>query len=197
MIQETQKQLPLLFSYLWALLRNPVKEIQNLPEIRWPTLIAFQFCLSSISVILANVLSPYGISFFNIIVSLVIAIVATGLVSLFFYYFFLILYNRELSFIRIFTLVLFAHLPFAIFHLGAAFFPPADLIGLAISALLMMVGLVDNFHIPKRLAARLMVILYAVFFIYWVGHLITMREHSKTSVPQGLDQMEKEIKNIQ
>ncbi len=193
MIEDTKKELPSLFGYLWDLVRNPVQEIQNLPSIKWQTLVAFQFCLSLISVVISNLLAPFAISITNVLISLVVAMLATGLVSLFFYYFFLILYSRTLEFIKIFTLVLFAHIPFAIFHLAAYFFPPADLIGLAISALLMVVGLVENFQIPRKLATQLMVACYSVFFIYWAVHLITLHQHRESSVPQDLDKIEKEV----
>lgn len=195
MIEDTTKELPSLFNYLWTFVRNPVQEIKTLPKIQWPTLVAFQFCLSLISVVISNLLAPFTITFVNVLVSLVIAMVATGLVSLFFYYFFLVLYNRQLSFIKIFTLVLFAHIPFAIFHLGAYFFPPTDLIGLAISALLMIVGLVENFDVPRKLATQLMVALYSIFFVYWVAHLIALKEHQDTSMPQDLDKIEREVKD--
>ncbi len=196
MIEDTKNELPTLFGYLWELVRNPVQEIKKLPEIQWPTLIAFQFCLSLMSVVVSNLLAPFAISLTNVLISLVIAILATGLVSLFFYYFFLILYSRKLDFIKVFTLVLFAHIPFAIFHLAAYFFPPADLIGLAISALLMVVGLVENFQVPRKLATQLMIACYSIFFIYWAAQLITMREQHQNSAPQDLDQIEKEVKDF-
>lgn len=196
MIEDTKNELPTLFTYLWDLVRNPVQEIKKLPEIQWPTLVAFQFCLSLISVVVSNLLAPFAISITNVLISLIIAILATGLVSLFFYYFFLVLYGRKLDFIKIFTLVLFAHIPFAIFHLAAYFFPPADLIGLGISAILMIVGLVENFQVPRKLAQNLMIACYSVFFIYWAVHLITMREHYQESAPQDLDQIEKEVKDF-
>lgn len=190
---ETKNELQTLFSYLFALVRNPVQEIQNLPEIRWKTLIIFQFCLNIISVVLSNVLAPYAISMVNITISVVASVLALTLSSLFFYYFFLILYNRQLPFIKIFSLVLFANIPFVIFHIAAFFFPPADLIGLAISALLMVVGLVENFQVPKKLATQLIIGLYFIFFLYWAGNLIVSRDHSESSLPQDLDKIEKEV----
>jgi hypothetical protein len=195
MINETGKELPSLFTYLWALVKNPIEEIKRIPSIEWPTLLIFQFCLSFISVVVSNLLAPFTISLINVMVSLVVAILATGLVSLFFYYFFLLLYSRQMEFIKIFTLVLFAHIPFAIFHLGAYFFPPADLIGLAISALLMVVGLVENFSVPRKLATQLMIGCYSLFFIYWAVHLITMRQHQESTLPQDLDKIEQEIRD--
>lgn len=193
---ETTSQLQTLFKYLASLVRNPVQEIQRIPDIQWKTLIIFQFCLSFISVGISNLLAPFAISFTNVLISLAASSIAIALASLFFYYFFLILYNQKLSFIKIFSLVLFAHIPFAVFHLASFFFPPADLIGLGISGLLMIIGLVENFSIPKKLATRLIISLYAVLSIYWVIHLITMREFAQTSNPQDLDKIEKEVNDF-
>lgn len=195
MQEKVSEELPSLFQYLWALLKNPVQEIQNIPKINWPTLVIFQFCLSLVSVVVSNLLAPFAISFTNVLISLIIALLATALVTLFLYYFFLILFQRQLSFISIFTLVLFAHIPFAIFHLAAYFFPPVDLIGLGISALLMVIGLVENFNLPRKICIRLMISLYAVFFVYWSISLVTSRNHREDSKPKSLDRLEQEVQD--
>lgn len=192
-MKQTRSQLQTLFQYLVALVKNPVQQIRTLPTIDWKTLIIFQFCLSLTSVILSNLLAPFAISILNVLVSLAAAVVATALVSLFFYYFFQILYNRTLDFIRVFTLVLFAHIPFAIFHLAAYFFPPADLIGIGLSAVLMIIGLVENFEIPKKVAIRLMIGVYSIFLIYWITQLILSPYGNLITEPQDLDLLEKEI----
>lgn len=181
------------FKYLWALIKNPVKEIQNLPEMSWKNLLIFQFCLSSLSVVISNLLAPFAISILHILLSVFMAMTATALASLFFYYFFLIIYNQQFHFIKIFTLVLFAHIPFAVFHLGAYFFPPSDLIGIAISGLLMIVGLVENFRVPRRLATRLMIGLYLIFVVYWVINLIYISTRPSHVAPKDLDVIEKEV----
>lgn len=196
MIEDTQKELPKLFSYLIALAKNPAEEIKTLPQIKWPTLLAFQFCLSLTSAVFSALLAPYSITVFNVLASLGAALVATGLVSLFFYYFFLLLYERQLPFIKVFTLVLFAHIPFAIFHLAAAFFPPAELIGLGISGILMVVGLVENFDIPKRLALKLMAICYSVFLVFWIAQMITRQDQLEDAQPKSLDKIEKEVQQF-
>lgn len=193
---ETKEELQSLFSYLASLLRNPVQNIKTLPHIQWKTLIIFQFCLCAFSVVFSNLLAPYAISFTSILISLVSSVLALSLSSLFFYYFFIILYNRELSFIKIFTLVLFAHIPFAIFHLAGNIFPPADIIGIGVSGLLMIIGLSENFDIPKKLSCQLMLALYSIFIIYWVVQIIAFREVQEMSLPQHLDKIEREVQNI-
>ncbi|MCB0378851.1 MAG: hypothetical protein KDD33_10185 [Bdellovibrionales bacterium] len=192
---ETKNELQTLFGYLVSLIRNPVKEIQSLPEISLKTLIIFQFCLSFLSVVISNLLAPYAISMVQVLVSLIIAVSALTLSSLFFYYFFLIIYNTPLSFVKIFTLVLFSHIPFAIFHLASYYFPPVDLIGLGISSLLMIIGMVENFRVPKKLATKLMMGLYALFFVYWVMQTIHHYQFSKMTPPQDMDSIEKELKD--
>ena len=193
---ETKKELTSLFSYLVSLVRNPVQEIKSLPSIHWKTLIIFQFCLCALSVVFSNLLAPYAISFTNIMIALVSSVLALSLSSLFFYYFFLILYNKEISFVKIFTLVLFSHIPFAIFHLASNIFPPADLVGLGISGILMIIGLVENFDIPKKLSIQLMLSLYSIFIIYWIVQMIAFREVHQMSLPQHLDAIEREVQNI-
>lgn len=193
MTENIKQEWTLLIQYMIRLVRNPIEGIKNLPEVQWTTLIILQFCLSFVSVILSNIFAPFAISLVNVIISLFSSIIATGLVALFFYYFFLFLYNQKFAFIKVFTLVLFSHIPFAIFHLAGYFFPPADLIGLGLSALLMIVGLVENFSVPKKLATQLMMACYAIFFIYWAMDLVTATQYNSSSQPQTLDQMEKEV----
>ena len=192
---DSKTELKQLFSYIIALVRDPVQQIKILPKVQWKSLILFQFCLCIFSVVFSNLLAPYAISIPHMIVALIASVVALSLVSLFFYYFFLILYNKTLVFKEIFTLVLFSHIPFAIFHLAAYIFPPADLIGLAISGLLMIVGLVENFSIPRKLSIQLMVSLYSIFFIYWVVQMIAFNKVSEMSLPQDLDKIEREVQS--
>ena len=192
--EETKRQLKVLFRYIVALVKHPLDEIKYLPDdVGWKALLIFQFCLSLVSVVFSNLLAPFAISVTHVIISLLSSLVAIALVSLFLYYFFLIVSQRILPFIKIFSLVLFSHIPFAIFHLASYFFPPSDLIGLGLSGVLMVIGLIENFEIEQRLASRLIIALYSVLLIYWSVHIFTVRKHLILSEPQDLDKMEKEL----
>lgn len=188
-------QIQVLLKYLKDFVRNPVQEIKRLPDVDWKTLVLFQFLLCFVSVGVSNLLAPFAISLVNVIISLAASILAIGLSALFFYYFFLILYDQTFEFIKIFSLVLFANIPFALFHLASAFFPPADLLGYGISGMLMIVGLSENFDVPRKLATRLVVAIYAILSVYWVIHMITIREYTREAAPQNLDQIEREIQD--
>ncbi len=193
-IEEIKKQLKGLFHYIIALVKHPLDEIKHLPEdVGWRALLVFQFCLSFFSVVFSNLLAPFAISVTHVIISLLTSLVAIALVSLFLYYFFLIIFHRTFPFIKIYSLVLFSHIPFAIFHLASYFFPPSDLIGLGLSGMLMVTGLIENFKIEQKLASRPIIILYLIILIYWSIHIFTVRKHLLLSKPQDLDKIEKEL----
>jgi hypothetical protein len=195
-MDDTTTQLQKLISYTKNLLRNPIQEIQNLPQIEWKTLIIFQFLLSLVSVVVAHLLAPFSVSFSNVLVSLFSSLLAMGLGSTFLFYYFLILYKKNLEFIKIFSLLLFAHIPFAIFHLASYFFPPADIIGLGISGILMIVGLTENFSVPKKLATQLIIVIYSLLSVFWIIQYIAFYQYSQSTDPQDLDKMEREVQDF-
>ncbi|MNL35100.1 Yip1 domain protein [compost metagenome] len=108
----------------------------------------------------------------GVIISPIVAIVTTGIGSLFFYYYFQVYEKRTLPLRKIFTLILFANIPFFIFQVGSEIIPPITLVGFAFTAMLMAVGLTENFQMDKRRALRLVGILFAIVFILWLANRI-------------------------
>ena len=192
---EKKDEIISLFKYLKDLVRNPVESIKRIPSIDFSSLLIFQFLLCAGSVVFSNLLAPYAINIGTIIITIIASFIGLSLTSLFFYYFFLILFGRELSFRSLFTLVLFAHIPFALFHLLYYYFPVADLMGMGFSAILMIVGLTENYNVPKKAATRLMSSLYAVFFIFWVFKTISVYNITEHAKPQNLDAIEREVQS--
>jgi hypothetical protein len=192
---ENKDEIISLFKYLKDLVRNPVESIKQIPSIKFSSLLIFQFFLCAFSVVLSNLLAPYAINIGQVIITIVASFIGLSLTSLFFYYFFLILFGRELSFRSLFTLVLFAHIPFALFHLLYYYFPVADLMGMGFSAILMIVGLVENYNIPRKAATRLLSSLYAMFFLFWIFKTISVYNVSEHSKPQNLDAIEREVQS--
>ena len=194
-IAETKEEVVSLFKYLKNFIKNPVLAIQKLPKIPYNSLLILQFLLCTISVVISNLLAPYAISLGHLVLSVAVSILALSFVTLFYYYFFLFFMKKELSFRKIFALVLFAHMPFAAFHLGAYLFPPVDIVGLAISCYLMIVGLIANFGIEKKKAQTLMISLYSLFFVAWLFKISYTIEMNQISSPQNLDQIEREVQS--
>ena len=145
--------------------------------------------------LISNLFSPYAINIFTLILSILTSIFGISILALALHYFFSVFCHRELSFQSLFTLVLFSYIPFAILHLFYYYFPAIDLIGIAISSCLMVVGLVENYQIAKKSAIKVMGSVCAIFVIGWVANRITRYEYEKHGRPQTLDSIEREVQS--
>ena len=167
---ETAKQV---FRYILDYLRHPVEKIKTLPDWSWAVLVITLVVLSMASGILTGLVPP---NFFRIlggvIISPIVGVVTTTVGALFIYYYFQVFEKRTCSLRRIFTLLIFANIPFFIFQVGSEIIPPITLVGFAFTALLMAVGLTENFQMDKRRALRLVTIMFAVVFIIWLWNRV-------------------------
>lgn len=159
--------------YITNYLRHPVEKIKTLPDWNWPLLMITLISMSIASGVLTGLVPP---NFFRImggvIISPIVGVVTTFIGALFIYYYFQVFEKRTCSLRRIFTLILFANIPFFIFQVGSEILPPITLVGFAFTALLMAVGLTENFQMEKRRALRLVTILFAIVFIIWLWNRI-------------------------
>lgn len=161
------------FNYIANYLRHPVEKIKHLPEWSWTVLLITVIVVSMVSGVITGLVPP---NFFRvmggIIISPLVGITTTFIGSLFIYYYFQVYEKRTCSLRKIFTLVLFANIPFFIFQVGSELIPPITLVGFAFTALLMAVGLTENFQMDKRRSIRLVTILFAIVFILWLWNRI-------------------------
>lgn len=159
--------------YIFNYLRNPVEKIKTLPDWSWSTLLVTLVGISMTSGILTGLVPP---NFFRlmggVIISPIVSVTTTGLGALFVYYYFQVYEKRTCSFRKLFTLLLFANIPFFIFQIGSELIPPISLVGFAFTALLLAVGLTENFQMEKRRSIRLVTILLAIVFILWLWNRI-------------------------
>lgn len=159
--------------YIIDYLRHPIEKIKNLPDWNWTVLIITLVVLSVGSGVLTGLVPP---NFFRvlggIVISPLVGLVTTMIGALFIYYYFQVFEKRTCSLRRIFTLILFANIPFFVFQVGSEVIPPITLVGFAFTALLMAVGLTENFQMEKRRALRLVTILFAIVFIIWLWNRI-------------------------
>lgn len=150
-------------------LRNPLMEIKTLPDWNWPVLLVTLIGIAMGSGLLMGLIPP---SFFRIIsgliVSPIVAVVTAFVSSLFIYYYFQVFEKRTCSLRKIFTLVIFANIPFFIFQSVAELVPPISLVGFAFTSLITAVGLTENFHLDKRRSLRLVTLLYGVVLLIWI-----------------------------
>lgn len=161
------------FNYIANYLRHPVEKIKHLPDWSWTVLLITVIVVSMVSGVITGLVPP---NFFRvmggIIISPLVGITTTFIGSLFIYYYFQVYEKRTCSLRKIFTLVLFANIPFFIFQVGSELIPPITLVGFAFTALLMAVGLTENFQMDKRRSIRLVTILFGIVFILWLWNRI-------------------------
>ena len=137
-----------IFLALQNYLKHPVQEIRKLPNWEWRRLIIAQVIVTMISGALAGLIhhSLFAV-FLNLIFMPTVTLITVFISSLFFFYTFQIFSERIIEFRLIFTAVFFANVPFFIFQIIMVFFPPILLVGLAFTALLLIVAFVDNFQL--------------------------------------------------
>lgn len=164
---------------LLRFIKNPVKEITLLPDWSWPQLIILNALIAVASGVLSGLIPP---NFYKIVGGLIISpfvsTVMNGLMSLFLYYYFQVFEYKTVSLRKLFTQTFFASIPFFIFQAGAELIPPISIVGFAFTALLMVVGLVENFQVDKKRAIKLMAAILSVVFIVWLWNRIDIARMS-------------------
>lgn len=155
--------------YLFEFAKNPIQEIKRLPNWTPKHVLLVHIVLSVGSGFLSGLISfkIYHI-FFGLLFFPVISTVLTLILTSFFYYYFQVFEKRSVSFLKLATLVVFANLPFYLFHAGANYVPPLTLLGLAFAGLLLIVGLSENFSLERKKAVKLVISLNAVIFLVWI-----------------------------
>ena len=150
-----QSLIPLLHE-LKVFLKQPVKEIRSAPDWSWQQILTVHvFIMPFLTAIMITIS------------------------TLFFYYIFQIFGDRIIHFRKLLTVVLLANIPFFIFQIMSGLFPPITLFGLGFSALLLIVGLIDNFQLPRKFVIKLIAGIYVLFFIIYASSRINDLEWGK------------------
>jgi hypothetical protein len=162
--------------------KHPIQEISHLPDWHWRTLIWVQVVLSMISGVLASLAHPnvFGI-IFGVVVNPIMSMMMVSLLTAFLYYYFQVVEKKTVSAAKLFALVVFASIPFFLFQIASAIIPPITLVGFAFSAMLLAVGLTENFVIEKKRAIRLAIILFGVVLLVWIINVATVGTSSVTA----------------
>ncbi len=149
-------------------LKNPVQEIRHLPNWSLRDQVINQVIVTAVSGALSGVMQR---SFLSIIYSAITVPILAGITifvaTLFFYFFFQVFGGVTLAFRRLMELMFFANIPFFIFMTVAHLFPPIIGIAMAFSAILIVVGLCDNFQLERKMVIRTVAGVYALFVIVW------------------------------
>ncbi len=169
-------------NFLIPFLRHPMEEIKAVPDWTWHRIFLLQILITASTGVLGACVERK--STFSIITSLIVSPILTllmlGISTLFFYYCFQIFANHTVSFRKLFTVVLFANIPQFLFQIVSGYVPPISLVGMALTALLLLVGFVENLKVDRKLVLRVLVALYAIFFSLWIWNSIANSHIEKT-----------------
>lgn len=154
---------------LISYLKHPIREIRQVPNWSWPELAVAQLTATAATGAVTGLVNRSVIGVVTgLILTPILTLVTIAVSSLFFYYLFQILAGQTLPFRRLATVVFFANLPFFIFQILSGLVPPISLIGFAFTAVILIVGFVENFQLPRKLVVRLIAGIYLAIFLVWV-----------------------------
>lgn len=186
---------------------NPIQGMKQCPDWNWFVLLSVQLLLSLFLGIIASIVSSHSIIFIPSYITFPLSSLMTCFFgTCFFYFLFLFLYNRQLSFHKIYTLLFLALIPFLILRILSTLISPINLIGFAITLILLTVGFVESFLLPKKNIIKLFSALFAAYFLIWSAQQIYFSKKEmkfRKTVPtknleetesiEDVDKIEKEI----
>ena len=166
--------------YFASYFKNPLFAIKNIPHWDWLTVLIIQFGLSVLIGAISDCFSQSDLIIFKgVFIFPLSSFLTTFLGAGFFYFLFLIFFNLETNFLRLYTIVFLSHVPFLILRIVKVWIAPIELIGFAATTALLTVGFVENFQLPKKKMIQIFGILYGIYFAMWAFQQIY---HSKTTI---------------
>lgn len=186
--------------FLLHFLANPVNQIKRCPDWRWRTIVFLQVLLSVVVGLLSGIVARSVTQSLSGIVLLPINyIVGSLLISGFFYYLFLFGFQRACPFKKVYTLVALSGIFHLVLLILAPLLPPVPLVGLAFSALLLVVGFAENFSLDRTKLMKVLSALYLAVFVFWIISTLQTsqrrQEFRNLATPESLDLLEKEMRN--
>lgn len=167
------QELPKFFK---TFLPNPIGFMRSGFQMTWPSLFTVLAVSAAVSGTVSGLISR---RLFDVLTGAVLfpltSIVASLVFGFFIYYFFSLFRSTFLDFRRLMSVVATAFVPYFLFHSVSGYLAPVDLIGFAFTGVLLIVGLVEQFGLERRLCSRLVGGLGLVFFIVWSVSLIAQK----------------------
>lgn len=162
-----------IFNYIFVYLKNPLEGVKLLPSWSWGTLIVCTGLIAALTGMISGLIAG---QFFRVLSGLLITpimgVILSFIASLLLYYYFQVFEKKTCSLKQLYTLVLFANIPFFIFQIAAELIPPISLVGFAFTGLLLVVGLTENFQLEKKRSIKLVSVLYGIFTVIWIVNLL-------------------------
>lgn len=190
MTPESSSVLNEIFYYLKKFAAHPLQEIKHIPDWNWSRVLTLQIVLSLISGILSALVTTefstwkllQAVVFFPLISTI------TGLIlASFFYYYFQVFEKRTVSFIKLAIVVFLSTTVFYLFHSIAGLLVFFDILGMIFTGILLVVGLTENFQMPKKNSVRLVGVLVILVFSVWATGQVRNARLSTTGTADPID----------
>lgn len=159
-------------------LRRPAEGIKSLPRWSWGHLALVQVVIAAGSGALGGLLDEKIVLsiFLGLFLSPILTVISILISSIYFYYMFQIFAEKDFPKRQIVTIVLFASIPQTLLQIISGYLPIVALVGMAFTALLLIIGFVENLRLPRSLVVRLVLALYFAFIILWgIGQVVSKR----------------------
>lgn len=181
--------------FLRVYLLDPIHYIKHPPQTHWQSGVVFIFALNIIFGLLRAIVSQSIISaIIGFVITPVLAAALVTLTTLFLSYFFRFVLDRKVPFETLFTILLIAYIPGSIFFFGSLLYAPLFILGVVVTAALIVVGLVENLQIPKKLVTRLVIVGCGIVLAFWLFQQIYSQRVGHG--PKSLDELEQEIESL-
>lgn len=194
--------------YFKLYFKNPLFAIKNIPTWDWLTILLVQLALSLAIGTISDFFSHENLIIFRgVILFPLSSFLTTFLGAGFFYFLFLIFFNLETDFLKLYTIVFLSHVPFLILRIVKYWIAPIELIGFAATTALLTVGFVENFQLPKKKMIKIFGALYAVYFAMWIFQQIyqskvnmdfksKVKKGSEVEKVESIEDIQKELNNF-
>lgn len=171
------------FHFLFSFLKNPILIIKKMPAIPIGEALLVQLCFVCLSGVAMGFMSK---SLFTLLWGIFIypflSIVVCAISSLIIYYMISYLTKRNFSFEEVYILVFLASIPAYLIRILYPILNSIDLIGLAISSILLRIGLVYSFALEKKQANKIVLLIYGILFL---GFLIEWLNNPRLPTEPG------------
>ncbi len=184
---------------LFRYLRNPVQAMRTLPDWDWVQLGAFHGAIAATCGVASGLITlRISKTISGLIVFPISTTILVMIVSGFFYYTFLFVFGRELSFRKLVTVVVFANIPNLVLSIAAGYLPPMAIVATGVASSLLIVGLVELTDVGRKSIMKLVGLLFGLYCVFWIyGAISSSREKNSMkdmATPESLDILEKEMR---
>lgn len=156
-------------NYLIKFLKQPLTEINSLPDWPWEKLLVFQIIVTGSCGAISAVLEKSFLGILGrVIMTPISSLIVIGATTFLFFYLLQIVFQLVVTFKNLYTLILFSSIPFFILQILSSLVSPIILISLAFTALLLIKGITETYKLPKKVILKLVGGFYLALILMWL-----------------------------